>query len=160
MELKEWAKEHKISEQKAKLMAPYIEGAIQCPNCKKWDIPKDAVPYYVPNKNYYTPDTRPYCYVLDAITQKMLIREELCRISPGECRTIVRVLRDNGLLQLRDGCDKDSLNYLDYIQDINADGWLEMKAGQKAKRLLNAICSTLKSLPPIQLNFGIGVQAP
>lgn len=158
MKLKEWAKAKGISENKAKTTAPYIEGATLCSNCQNWNIPDDAVPYYVPNKNHYTPAARPYCYVLDAIAQKMQICQELCGISPNDCRTIVRVLRDSGLLQLREGREKDSLNYLDYMQDINADDWLEKRASQKSKQVLNAISSILNALPPINLNVGINIQ--
>ena len=50
---KQFQEKWKISKAKLLKMAPYIEGAKQCPNCKKWEFPDNAAAIYIPDRREY-----------------------------------------------------------------------------------------------------------
>ena len=137
----EFSKEKNISTNKVAKMAPYIEGATQCPSCKKWVIPNDAKAIYIPDKRKYTIHSRPYCYVIDAIALDMELNPAISLITEQNVRTIVRELYDNGLIVLKENCDTGSLNHLDYIISLKLIGWQSKTSQEKSK----LICQTIQS---------------
>lgn len=139
-----------------KKMVPYLKNAYLCPCCNKWWIPEDAKPIYIPNQNTYNKYSRSYCYVIDAIALKMELNENISMISDREVKTIVKVLRDYGCIELLEGSDRNSLNHLDYGLSIAFLGWKEQKSSEKTKMVLstikscaNAITSVVELLKPV-----------
>ena len=139
----QFAKENHISKNKIKKMCPYIQGAYLCPCCKKWIIPENADLFYIPNKNCYNEKTKKYCYIMDAIDQKMLLIEEFTKMKEEECRTFTRELRENGFIRSIDGME-DNLDYRNYILTLNGAAWKDRKAKEK-RELIVALLKTLQS---------------
>lgn len=135
---KEFQEKWKISKAKLLKMAPYIEGAKQCHNCKKWEFPDNASAIYIPDRREYKNNAyiRNYAYVMDAITFKMRLTEILSTLSDVEVRTVVRELKKEGLIVLLDGKKENSLCHLDYMPSIKVGEWKEFKAMQKRELLI------------------------
>lgn len=89
----------------------------------QFQIPEDTVPVYIPDKRYLKNDLRLYLFVSDAIHRKLKLVPELFNSSDDEVRTIVRVMRDKGLIERIDGRPNESLNYQDYILGIEFVDW-------------------------------------
>ena len=122
-------------------MLPHIEGVKECPCCHKQLIPKDTKPIYIPDKRNYTNRSRKYCYVMDAIAQEMRIHSELSCIDEAECRTVIRELKNNKWIVLKEGCVEDSLDYNDYLPSLSLD-WHHQKSSQKTELVINALKAT------------------
>ena len=141
MTIQEFSKEKNISTNKAVKMAPHIEGSTQCPCCKKWIFPNTAKAIYIPDKRKYTTFSRPYCYVIDAIALDMELNPAISAITEQNARTVVRELYDNGLIILKENCDRGSLYHLDYMLSIQLLEW-QTKSSQEKSKL---ICQTIQS---------------
>jgi hypothetical protein len=139
MTLKEFAKKWSISESKAKRMMPYIDGVTRCKSCNAYEIPDDAVAIYIPNKSHYSQRAKLYCYVLDAICRKMELNDSLSLITKQECNTIIKELIKHHLIILKDGCDEDSLNHLDYTTSFEVFEWERKKSAEKCEFVYNAL---------------------
>ena len=124
MTLKSFREKWNLSTAKAKRMLPYIEGATQCPNCKSWNIPENAVAFYIPDKNKYKTHTKKYCYIMDAIGSKMLLNEDLSMISDNELPQYLMELKRNNLITVANDCLDDSENYRDYVLTLNGAEWM------------------------------------
>ena len=138
---KQFQEKWKISKAKLLKMAPYIEGAKQCPNCKKWEFPDNAAAIYIPDRREYKNNAyiRNYAYVMDAITFKMRLTEILSTLSDVEVRTVVRELKKEGLIVLLEGKQENSLFHLDYMPSIKLEKWKELKAVQKRELLIQIV---------------------
>ena len=145
MTIKAFACNNKISASKAKAMAPYIDGASQCPCCKKWIVPHDARPIYIPDKRKYSVCARPYCYVLDAIALGMELKSDVSNINGDIVKTVVRELRKNGLIVIIDGREKNSLYHLDYMISLEYANWQERKNEEKSKLICEIIIAGLNA---------------
>lgn len=144
---KEYAKSKGLPLAKVKKMAPYLQGAFQCAYCKKWHIPEDATPIYIPDKRFYSKGAKKPCYVMDAICQGMILdnRVDGCTVTEDECRTIVKQLRDHNKIVLKEGCKKDSLCYRDYLPSMGT--WDTLSPTDKAAlitEILKTVQETLK----------------
>ncbi|MBF1361542.1 MAG: hypothetical protein HXM76_06770 [Mogibacterium diversum] len=84
-------------------------------NKGQFQIPDDAVPVYIPDKRYVDKEFCLYLFVADAIRKKLILVPELFYSTDDEVRTVVRVMRDKGLLVRIEGRPEDSLEYQDYI---------------------------------------------
>ena len=84
-------------------------------NKGQFQIPDDAVPVYIPDKRYVDKEFCLYLFVADAIRKKLILVPELFYSTDDEVRTVVRVMRDKGLLVRIEGSPEDSLEYQDYI---------------------------------------------
>ncbi len=146
MTIKDFAKSKKISLDKVKKMAPYIPGSTHCPCCDGWLFPDDAKAIYIPDKRKYSPYTRAYCYVLDAIALGMDLNSELSLVPDNTQRTVVRELVKNELIVLKDGCDNQSLYHLDYILSLRLIEWQERTNKEKSKLILETINSCAYAL--------------
>lgn len=84
-------------------------------NKGQFQIPDDAVPVYIPDKRYVDKEFCLYLFVADAIRKKLILVPELFYSTDDEVRTVVRVMRDKGLLVRIEGRPEESLEYQDYI---------------------------------------------
>ncbi len=141
MTVKEFANINGISTSSAKKMAPYINGATQCPCCEAWTIPNGARPIYIPDKRKYGSCAKPYCYVLDAIALGMDLNQNVLNMDEEKVKTVVRELRKHELIVLREGCDADSLYHLDYIISLKYAEWNERKSQEKTKLIFKTVKS-------------------
>lgn len=89
----------------------------------QFQIPEDTVPIYIPDKRYLDKELRLYLFVSDAIHKKLLLVPKLINSSDDEIRTIVRIMKDRGLIERIEGKPKDSLNYQDYILGLEFAEW-------------------------------------
>jgi hypothetical protein len=149
MNEKEFQEKWQISRAKLLKMAPYIEGAKQCPNCKKWEFPDNAVAIYIPDKREHRSAVhiKNYAYVMDAIVLKMELMEILSTLSDIEVKTAVRELKKEGLIVLLEGKQDNSLCHLDYMPSIKAVKWQELKAAQKRElltQIFRAVANTVE----------------
>lgn len=135
---KQFQEKWEISKAKLLKMAPYIEGAKQCPNCKKWEFPDNAIAIYIPNKTHYgnNQGLKDYAYVLDAIEAKMELNEEISGVQNDIVKTVVRELKKKGAITLIEGRKEDSLYHLDYHLSADFIKWKEKKTAQKRKQLI------------------------
>lgn len=140
---KEYAKSKGLPLAKVKKMAPYQQGAFQCAYCKKWHIPEDATPIYIPDKRFYSKRAKKYCYVMDAICEGTILdnRVDGCTITDDECRTIVKQLRVHEKIILKEGCQSDSLWYRDYFPSMGV--WDKLRPAEKTD-LITKILDTVK----------------
>ena len=107
----------------------------------QFQIPEDTIPVYIPDKRYMKNGLRLYLFVSDAIHKKLLLVPELINTSDDEIRTIVRILRDRGLIERIEGRPKGSLNYQDYILGIEFADW--KRDATDNFKLLNEILGTV-----------------
>lgn len=143
--VEQYANKYGIEKSKVKKMCPYIANAEQCVYCKKWLIPKDAIPVYIPDKRLYAKTAKKYCYVLDAINDNQLIFEETTNISEEECKRLVRELSENKLIK---PYGKDDYNYRNYIVSIQGSEWRQKDSKEKSKivkELLEAVLLTAET---------------
>lgn len=89
----------------------------------QFQIPEDTIPIYIPDKRYLKNDLRLYLFVSDAIHKKLKLVPELFNSNNAEVRTIVRVMRNRGLIERIEGRPEESLNYQDYILGVEFAGW-------------------------------------
>ena len=68
-------------------------------------------------------ELRLYLFVSDAIERKVKLVPELFYSTDDEVRTVVRVMRDKGLLVRIEGRPEDSLEYQDYILGTEFADW-------------------------------------
>ena len=92
-------------------------------NKGQFQIPDDAVPVYIPDKRYVDKEFCLYLFVADAIRKKLILVPELFYSTDDEVRTVVRVMRDKGLLVRIEGRPEDSLEYQDYILGPEFADW-------------------------------------
>lgn len=92
-------------------------------NKGQFQIPNDAVPVYIPDKRYVDKEFCLYLFVADAIRKKLILVPELFYSTDDEVRTVVRVMRDKGLLVRIEGRPEDSLEYQDYILGTEFADW-------------------------------------
>ena len=145
MTIKKFANEHHLSQSKIKKMAPYIEGAKQCEFCKRWNLPDDARPIYIPDNRCYKNGYKEYCYVIDAISLNFHIHPILSKLPEDRCHTIVRELKTCGTITLIEGRQENSLNPQDYILSTSYLAWKEQKASEKTKLVIDML-KTVQSI--------------
>ena len=92
-------------------------------NKGQFQIPNDAVPVYIPDKRYVDKEFCLYLFVADAIRKKLILVPELFYSTDDEVRTVVRVMRDKGLLVRIEGRPEESLEYQDYILGPEFADW-------------------------------------
>lgn len=92
-------------------------------NKGQFQIPDDAVPVYIPDKRYVDKEFCLYLFVADAIRKKLILVPELFYSTDDEVRTVVRVMRDKGLIVRIEGRPDDSLEYQDYILGPEFADW-------------------------------------
>ena len=148
MTTKEFAKNKNISERKAKIMAPYIDGAVQCPLCKKWQIPGDATPIYIPNKTYYAEKSKMFCYILDAISLEHIIHPELSCVPEDRFLQLIDLLADGNYIT-RINRNDNRFDCRNYQLTINGAGWLDMKSKEKNEFALNIISILVQTVPTL-----------
>ena len=141
MTTKAFAQLKGISLDKAKAMAPYIKGATQCPNCKVWNIPKNAKPIYIPDGRRYSRHARPYCYVLDAIELDMEINFTISCIDEDIYKTVIRELYKNECIVRKENSNVNSLYHLDYMVSLKTVDWQNKKSEEKTKLIYETIQS-------------------
>lgn len=90
---------------------------------RQFQIPDDTEPVYIPDKRFVKKELRLYLFVSDAIQRKVKLVPELFYSTDDEVRTVVRVMRDNGLLVRIEGRPEDSLEYQDYILGPEFSDW-------------------------------------
>ena len=90
---------------------------------RQFQIPDDTEPVYIPDKRFANTELRLYLFVSDAIQRKVKLVPELFYSTDDEVRTVVRVMRDNGLLVRIEGRPEDSLEYQDYILGPEFADW-------------------------------------
>ena len=90
---------------------------------RQFQIPDDTEPVYIPDKRFVKKELRLYLFVSDAIQRKVKLVPELFYSTDDEVRTVVRVMRDNGLLVRIEGRPEDSLEYQDYILGPKFADW-------------------------------------
>lgn len=90
---------------------------------RQFQIPDDTEPVYIPDKRFVKKELRLYLFVSDAIERKVKLVPELFYSTDDEVRTVVRVMRDNGLLVRIEGRPEDSLEYQDYILGPEFADW-------------------------------------
>ena len=112
---------------KYNLMKREVDGICEYYGIKKnkgqFQIPDDAVPVYIPDKRYVDKEFCLYLFVADAIRKKLILVPELFYSTDDEVRTVVRVMRDKGLLVRIEGRPEDSLEYQDYILGPEFADW-------------------------------------
>ena len=84
-------------------------------NKGQFQIPDNTEPIYIPDKRFVNKELRLYLFVADAIQRKVKLVSELFYSTDDEVRTVVRVMRDKGLLVRIEGRPEESLEYQDYI---------------------------------------------
>ena len=86
------------------------------------DIPDDTVPVYVPDRAYedkqHSYPHRYYIYLMDVIANTHM---ELKGIDNVVLETCVAQLKEKGLIILKAGADRDSLDYHDYLVSADRD---------------------------------------
>ena len=92
-------------------------------NKGKFQIPDDTVPVYIPDKRYVDKEFCLYMFVADAIRKKVTLVPELFYSKDDEVKTVVRVMRDKGLIERLEGKPKESLEYQDYILGPEFADW-------------------------------------
>ena len=92
-------------------------------NKGQFQIPNDAVPVYIPDKRYVDKEFCLYLFVADAIRKKLILVPELFYSTDDEVKTVVRVMRDKGLLVRIEGRPEESLEYQDYILGPEFADW-------------------------------------
>ena len=145
MTIKQYAKKHELSLQKVKSMLPKLEGIIKCENCGKFTIPADAIPIYIPDKNKYRQDARKFCYVMDAISNKMRFDQELSSISQEECQRCLKILREADFIVLDASSSCDISNPLSYTLSIKGFNWKQSQTKDKNQMILE-ILKTIQSV--------------
>ena len=145
MTLKMFREKWNLSIAKAKKMLPYIDGAEQCPMCKGWDIPENAILIYIPDKRTYSQATKKYCYVMDAIGSTMLLNDNLSMISANEIPQYVRELKQNNLIMVADGRPEDSNDYRDYIPTLKGAEWMDA-ASKRKNEIITEMLKTIQEL--------------
>lgn len=148
MIIKEFAKNNNISERKAKIMAPYIDGAVQCPLCKKWQIPDGATPIYIPNKTYYAEKSKMFCYILDAISLEHIIYPELSCVPEDSFLPLIDSLADNKYIA-RKNINENAFDCRNYQLTIHGAEWLNMKSKEKSDFVLNIISILVQTVPTL-----------
>ena len=145
MTISEFANKKGLSIRHIKIMAPYINGAKRCIYCKKWEIPPDSKPIYIPDKRKYNAYSKYYCYVIDAISLDMDLNENVSLISENQIKTVVRELRNFGLITPKNGCPENSFDYQDYMLSLKLIEWHYKKSYEKTKLILEIInsCATV-----------------
>lgn len=89
----------------------------------QFQIPDDTEPVYIPDKRFVKKELRLYLFVSDAIQRKVKLVPALFYSTDDEVRTVVRAMRDNGLLVRIEGRPEDSLEYQDYILGPEFADW-------------------------------------
>ncbi len=148
MTTKEFAKNKNISERKVKVMAPYIDGAVQCPLCKKWQMPEDATPIYIPNKTYYAEKSKMFCYILDAISLGHIIHPELSCVPEDSFLPLIDSLADSKYIA-RKNINKNAFDCRNYQLTIHGAEWLNMKSKDKSDLASNIILALLQTVPAL-----------
>ena len=110
-------------------------------NKGKFQIPDNTEPIYIPDKRFVNKELRLYLFVSDAIQRKVKLVPELFYSTDDEVRTVVRVMRDKGLLVSIEGRPEDSLEYQDYILGPEFADWKRNAAGnfKVIKELLGTV---------------------
>jgi len=139
MTLKKFREKWNLSTEKVKRMLPYIDGAVQCPNCKRWDIPENAVAIYIPDKNKYKEHTKKYCYIMDAIGSKMLLNENLSMISADEIPQYVMELTRNDLIMIASNRPNNSNDYRDYVLTLKGAEWIAAITKRKSEIIIEML---------------------
>ncbi len=98
-------------------------------NTKGYIISDDMLPVYIPDMRKYRKNhsLRLFCYVLDAITDGLMLDYQLLASSEVQVRTVVRELKENGLIVLLDGKSEASLNYTDYYPSMKCGEWQQKR---------------------------------
>ena len=148
--IEQYADKHKIEKNKVKQMCPYIDSAEQCVCCKKWLIPEDAAPVYIPDKRLYSKTAKKYCYVLDAINNNQLIIEKITNISEEECRQLVKELAEHKLIK---PIAKDTYDYRNYMLSIKGTEWRQKNSKEKTKIVMEVLKIVL-SAAEVALKLG------
>ena len=90
---------------------------------RQFQIPDNTEPIYIPDKRFVKKELRLYLFVSDAIQRKVKLVPELFYSTDDEVRTVVRVMRDKGLLVRIEGRPEESLEYQDYILGPEFADW-------------------------------------
>lgn len=121
MNAKEAAQKWHLSKNVVKKICDYRKYPRKGPH-NSYIIPANDNPLYIPDKHYSKAQCRLYLYVIDAISQNAEIAYDLINSDENKVRTVVRILRDNDVIE--EACGKDnSLNYNDFILSYKVFDW-------------------------------------
>lgn len=147
MTTKEFAKKWDISQNKVKQMLDFLPGITYCKHCKAAEIPDNAKAIYIPDKRKYSKKEplKKYCYLIDTISQNMVLEEKFTGITKDNAETMVRHLYDEGYLLRKNNAPAGSYNYADYIVSTKIAGWDSMKSEEKAK-IISDVLQTINHI--------------
>ena len=108
---------------------------------RQFQIPDNTEPIYIPDKRFVNKELRLYLFISDAIQRKVKLVPELFYSTDDEVRTVVRVMRDKGLLVRIEGRPEESLEYQDYILGPEFAEWKRNATGnfKVIKELLGTV---------------------
>lgn len=86
-----------------------------------------------------------YCYLIDTISQNMVLEEKFTKITKDESETMVSHLYNEGYLLRKNNAPVDSYNYADYIVSTKIAGWESMESKDKAK-LISEVLQTINHI--------------
>lgn len=108
----------------------------------KWLFPDDFVPVFIPDGRKYKTladsAALPYVYLMDVISKLWLAEDNYMAIDEQIRKTVVRELKANHLIILKEGAESDSLDYRDYMVAV-PDEWHNMKVSAKKSFILDII---------------------
>ena len=99
------------------------------------NIPDDTIPVYLPDMRYKSDPHRFYIFVLDVIINTHL---ELVTVDKNTRETCVEQLKRAGLIVLKHGKNKSSVDYHDYMISPDRDlfyGWKNAKMKAKLEMI-------------------------
>ena len=141
LSFKEVQKNFNISQKKLYEMAKYLN--IPKGKYGKYLFPDDFKPVYIPDgreyKNLKNSQALPYVYVMDVISKLWLAKDNYMGIDDQIRKTVVRELKKNKLIILKNDADKSSLDYTDYMVSLNVNNWMERKTKDREQFILNVI---------------------
>lgn len=139
MNKKQAAKKWEISEYQVGKICKYM-------NLDSKHIPEDTIPIYIPDRRYKKDPHRFYIFILDVIINTHL---ELERIDADIIATCVEQLNAAGLIVLKHGRPKDSIDYHDYMVSANRTefyNWQSTKTKNKIELITPAISAVTEGV--------------
>lgn len=141
MTKEEVIKKYHISDKKAVQMAKKM-GFTKVKG--KWIFPEDFVPLYIPDGRKYkvinNSPLLPYMYLMDAISLLYCVENNYNGVIDKQVReTVVRELKKAGLIKLKEGANKKSLNYRDYIVSLSAGDWFDKPIRERKEYLIKLV---------------------
>ena len=113
-------------------------------------FPDDFRPIYIPDGRSYRSlkksNHKPYVYLMDTIAKMWYVKDNYFGIDEQIRQTIVRELKNAGLINLKVGALKTSLNYKDYVVSLSSDEWFKKKAKEREKFIFDTFAAVSKGV--------------